>query len=190
VRRVPVTFGLLLALAAGPAVTAAAGSPGGGVSAAEKERGVLRAVFPEADAFAPKDVVLTDALVERIERLARARVRERLVTFYTATKGGAVTGHAVIHSHVVRTKRETFAIAFEPDGRIRRITVVSFLEPEEYKPPERWLAQFAGKGPDDRLTVGNDLAPITGATLTARGIAEESRWLLQALKAAVLEVKG
>jgi hypothetical protein len=93
----------------------------------------------------------------------------------------------VIHSHVVRTKRETFVVAFEPDGRIRRITVVAFLEPEEYKPSDRWLAQFAGKGAADRLSIGNDLAPITGATLTARGVAEESRWLLQALKLAVLE---
>jgi hypothetical protein len=36
--------------------------------------------------------------------------------------------------------------------------------------------------------VGQDLAPITGATLTARGIAEESRWLLRALHEAIPEV--
>jgi hypothetical protein len=182
VRRAPITIAFALLL--GPVAAHAAG-----VSAAEKERGVLAAVFPEADDFAARDVVLTDELVARIEKLARAKVKERLVTFYTARKAGAVVGHAVIHSHVVRTKRETFAIAFEPDGRIRRITVIAFLEPDEYRPPDRWLAQFGGKGPDDRLAVGQDLAPITGATLTARGIAEESRWLLQALKVAVLEVK-
>ncbi len=160
------------------------------VPAAEKEAAALRAVFPDADRFDSRDVLLTDEMVASIERLARARVRERLVTFYTAVKGGATEGYAVIHSHVVRTKRETFVIAFDPDGRIRRITVVAFLEPQEYRPQERWLAQFAGKGAEDRLAVGNDLAPITGATLTARGVAEESRWLLQALKLAVLGGKG
>jgi hypothetical protein len=153
-----------------------------------KEETALRAVFPDADRIEAKDLLLTDEMVTRIEGLARARVEERLVTFYTARRGGAVAGYAVLHSHVVRTKRETLSIAFEPDGRIRKVTVLAFLEPEEYRPPERWLAQFRGKGAADRLAVGQDIAPITGATLTARGIAEESRWLLQALREAAPEV--
>lgn len=160
------------ALAAGPARAA---------DAAAKESAALRAVFPEAERFTSRDLLLTAEQSARLEKLARARVAERLVTFYTAWQGAERLGHAAIHSHVVRTKRETFVVAFEPDGRIRRILVVSFLEPEEYKPPERWLAQFQGKGARDRLAVGDDVAAITGATLTARGIAEQSRWLLQAL---------
>jgi hypothetical protein len=95
-----------------------------------------------------------------------------------------VLGYAVVQSHVVRTKRETLLVAFEPDGRIRRITVLSFLEPPEYKPSERWLAQFAGKGTGDRLAVGDDVAPISGSTLSARGVSDQARWLLQALRAA------
>jgi hypothetical protein len=156
-----------------------------GIPVAEKEAAALRSAFPDADAFEAKDLLLTDEMARRVEELARARVRERLVTFYTARKASAVEGYAVIHSHVVRTKRETFTLAFEPDGRIRRITILAFLEPEEYRPGERWLRQFQGKGAGDRLAVGDDIAPITGATLTARGIAERSRWLLQALKVAV-----
>jgi hypothetical protein len=153
-----------------------------------KEEAAIRQVFPEAERIEAKDVLLTDEMVKRIEGLARARVKERLVTFYTARRAGAVAGYAVIHSHVVRTKRETLAISFEPDGRIRRIDVLAFLEPDEYRPSERWLAQFRGKGDDDRLATGQDIAAITGATLTARGIAEESRWLLRALREAFPEV--
>jgi len=156
----------------------------GAEASGPKDEAVVRAEFPDAETVTVRDVVLTDDLVRRVEQLARARVNERLVTFYTATKGGVPLGHAVIHSHVVRTKRETFAIVFEPDGRIRRIRVLAFLEPAEYRPSDRWLAQFQGKGPSDRLAVGQDLAPISGATLTARGVAEESRWLLQALREA------
>lgn len=154
-----------------------------------KEASAIRDALPEADRVEAKDVLLTDEMVERIERLARARVKERLVTFYTGLRAGAVSGYAVIHSHVVRTKRETLAITFEPDGRIRRIAVLSFLEPEEYRPSQRWLAHFQGKGGKDRLATGQDIPPITGATLTARGIAEESRWLLQALREAFPEVR-
>lgn len=153
-----------------------------------KEEAAVRAIFPDAERIEAKDVLLTEEMVERIEELARARVRERLVTFYTARRAGAVQGYAVIHSHVVRTKRETLSIAFEPDGRIRKIVVLAFLEPDEYRPSDRWLAQFQGKGTADRLASGDDIAPITGATLTARGVAAESRWLLRALREAFPEV--
>jgi len=145
---------------------------------------VLRSVFPEADRFDSDDVLLTAEMAKRLDELARSRIPERMVTFYTARSGAAVLGYAVLQSHVVRTKRETLLVAFEPDGRLRKILVVAFLEPPEYKPSERWLAQFAGKGAGDRLAVGDDLAFISGATLSARGVAEQSRWLLQALRMA------
>ncbi len=146
--------------------------------------GLLRATFPAAERFDAVDVILTDEMARKIDELARSRIAERMVTFYTARRGAEVLGHAVVQSHVVRTKRETLLVAFEPDGRIKRIAVVSFLEPPEYKPSDRWLGQFAGKGVADRLAVGDDLAPISGSTLSARGVAEQSRWLLQALQAA------
>ena len=178
-RRPLVLLPLAVALLAGPAPAGAAPPPGA-------DEAIVRGLFPEADAVAARDVLLSDEVAARLETLARARVKERLVTFYTARRAGAVAGYAVIHAHVVRTKRETLALAFEPDGRIRKVSILAFLEPPEYRPPDRWLAQLAGKGPADRLAVGDDLAPISGSTLSARGIAEQSRWLLAALQAAVL----
>lgn len=172
-----------LALAGAPAFAAPAAPQG-------PDAVIVLAHFPEADAVTARDVLLSDALAARLERLARARVKERMVTFYTARRGGAVAGYAVIHAHVVRTKRETLALSFEPDGRVRRIAILAFLEPEEYRPSDRWLAQLSGKGTGDRLAVGDDIAPITGATLSARGIAEQARWLLAALKEAVLAADG
>lgn len=167
---------LLVALSAGPLA--------GRVEGASREAEALRGIFPEADRFEPRDLLLDDEAAARLGELARSRVADRMVTFYTARRGEKVAGYAAIHTHVVRTKRETFAIAFEPDGRIRRIVILAFLEPPEYEPAERWLSQFQGKGEGDRLAVGGDLLPIAGATLSARGIAERSRWLLQALLAA------
>jgi len=179
------------ALAPAALLAAACLLPAGAASAqlGGKEEAAIRAIFPGAERIEAKDLILTDEMVKRVEGLARARVRERLVTFYTAHRDGVVLGYAVIHSHVVRTKRETLSLAFEPDGGIRKITVLAFLEPEEYRPSGRWLAQFEGKGPSDRLATGHDIAPISGATLTARGIAEESRWLLQALREAFPELR-
>jgi len=171
---------MVLALSLAAAVLAAA--PGDDPAA--RAEALVRAAFPGADRVEARDVVLTDDMVKRVESLARARVRERLVTFYEARLGADVLGYLVVHQHVVRTKRETLSLAFEPDGRIRKVTVLAFLEPPEYKPSGRWLAQLDGKGAGDRIAVGQDIAPISGATLTARGITEESRWLLHALRLA------
>jgi hypothetical protein len=162
-------IGLAVAVAAG--ILCAAGARAQAPAATNGSPAVLRAVFPEADRFDADDVLLTADMAKRLDDLSRSRIPERLVTFYTARRGPEVLGHAVLQSHVVRTKRETLLVVFEPDGRLRRLQVVAFLEPPEYKPSERWLAQFAGKGTDDRLAVGDD-------------IAEQSRWLLQALRMA------
>jgi hypothetical protein len=144
----------------------------------------LRGAFPDAEQLVAKDVILTDALRAQIQALSRTRISDRMVTFYEARKGGELLGYAAIQSHLVRTKRETLAVIFEPDGRLRQVEIIAFLEPAEYMPPERWLAQLSGKGPQDKLAVGQDVLPITGATLSARGITEQTRWLLHALQAA------
>jgi hypothetical protein len=153
----------------------------------ERAAAALKSLFPEATQFTPKDVFLTDEAAARLQSLARTKISERMVTFYVATAGDhRVVGYAAMHTHKVRTKNETLVVGFEPTGAIRRIDLAVFLEPEEYLPPQAWLAQFNGKSSADRLTVGDDLLVITGATLSARNIAETARWLLVALKEAGL----
>jgi hypothetical protein len=148
----------------------------------ERTQAALKSVFPEADRFAAKDVFLTDEAAAKLQALARTKISERIVTFYVATSGEKIVGYAAMHTHKVRTKNETVVVAFEPDGVIRRIDLAVFLEPEEYAPRPEWLAQFKGKSTSDRLTVGDDVTMITGATLSARSISETARWLLLALK--------
>ena len=97
-------------------------------------------------------MILTDDMVARIEKLARARVPERLVTFYTARRGTEVLGYAAIHAHIVRTKQETLALVFEPDGRLRKISVLAFLEPPEYRPPDRWSIRQRNARPKARAS--------------------------------------
>jgi len=166
------------------AAAALLGTPAARAQVSEGLPAPVRAAFPDADRVDADDVILTSEMAARLDALARARIQERMITFYTARRGAQVLGYAALQSHVVRTKRETLLVVFEPDGRLRKLTVVSFLEPPEYKPADRWLSQLEGKGTGDRLAVGDDVAPITGATLSARGVAEQSRWLLQALKMA------
>lgn len=150
----------------------------------ERTQVALKSLFPEAERFTPKDVFLTDELAAKLQTLARTKISERVVTFYVATAAGKTVGYAILHTQKVRTKNETLVVGLEPDGRIKRIDLAVFLEPEEYAPSPRWLAQFQGKSTRDRLVVGDDLLVISGATLSARSISEAARWLLLAFQEA------
>jgi hypothetical protein len=56
----------------------------------------------------------------------------------------------------------------DPQGKVGRIEVISFREPEEYMPRALWYQQFQGKALDRDLQIKRDIRPVTGATLTAR----------------------
>lgn len=152
----------------------------------ERTQAALKSLFPEAEHFTPKDVFLTDEALAKLQALARTKIADRMLTFYVASAGGKPIGYAAMHTHKVRTKNETLVVGFEPDGSIKRIDLAVFLEPEEYAPPPKWLAQFKGKAVTDRLTLGDDVMAISGATLSAHSITETARWLLLALKEAKL----
>ena len=125
----------------------------------------LAAVYPGA-AVAAERVFLTRAQQAAIRELAGVEVESRLVARYVATKDGVVVGRAYVDTHVVRTKRESLLIALHADGTVKRIDVTAFLEPSEYRPSERWLAQYDDRPLNDDLAMRRAIRAIAGATLT------------------------
>jgi hypothetical protein len=167
-----------LALVAGPAVVLA--------EALHSKQEALALAFPEGVAVEPVSVVLTDAQALRVKELSGLPVESRLFTHYRGTRDGVVVGFAAIESHVVRTEPEVFLVVLEPDGTVRKVVLLAFYEPPEYKPSERWLEQFAGKRLDtDGWRVGRDIHGISGSTLTAHGIRDGVRRVV-ALHAVVM----
>jgi len=72
---------------------------------------------------------------------------DQLIVRYAGPDGR----YAYFDTHLVRTLPETILVLLAADGRIRRIDILSFEEPEDYMPTERWLQQFPGRGPGDEL---------------------------------------
>jgi Na+-translocating ferredoxin:NAD+ oxidoreductase RnfG subunit len=68
----------------------------------------------------------------------------------------------------VRTVSEALLVALTPEGTVRSVRLLAFHEPEEYRPPSRWLAQFEGAHLGPGLRLGRDVHTIAGATLTSR----------------------
>ena len=97
---------------------------------------------------------------------------------YRANCDGRGAGTAYFDTHRVRTLPETVMVAVDPAGKVIRVEVLSFQEPQEYSAPPPFRAQFVGRSLAEPLALRRDLRGITGATLTSRAIAEAVRRVL------------
>jgi hypothetical protein len=130
----------------------------------------LEWAFPAADAVDSRSVALDAEQARAVESLAKAKLESRIVTLYTARREGEVIGYAFIDIHTVRTLPEAFLVVLTPGGEVRTLRVLAFYEPEEYRPPERWLDQFEHRGLDADVHVGGAIHGIAGSTLSARAV--------------------
>jgi hypothetical protein len=142
----------------------------------------LRTVFPPPAAVERRTLYLDPDQVRRAADLAGVPVESRVVTFYVASAGtlgnGSVLGYAYFDTHLVRTLPESIMIVVGPDGRIRRIDILSFDEPDDYFPKDRWREQFPGRQLDDDLALDRGIRTLTGATLSARAVTQAARRVL------------
>jgi len=81
-------------------------------------------------------------------------------------------------SHRVRTQGETLAIVVQSGGALERVEVLSFDEPEDYVPREKWFGMFAAKRLSPALELQREIPMITGATLSARAAVVSTRKVL------------
>jgi len=165
-------FFLILLLCLGAPATTAWSNGGGKVFLTVDE--ALELVFPGCE-IERQTVYLTDAQKKRAKKLARVKLDRGIVRPYVARKGKKVVGTAYFDTHKVRTKRETVMIAVDAKGRIRRVELLAFAEPEDYIPRGKWYGQFKGKRLGAGLSLKRDIKGVTGATLTARATTSAAR---------------
>ena len=141
-----------------------------------KDEALLR-YFPDAD-VKRATAFLSPEQVERIQQQARTRVESRVLTYYTARKNGSLAGTAFFETQTVRTMPVTYLTVIDPDTSVRAVEILAFHEPEDYAPPGRWLAQFAGKTGEDDLFLKRGIQNIAGATMTAQSLSNGIRRLI------------
>jgi hypothetical protein len=134
--------------------------------------------FPAPQEVERRTLFLSEEQARRAADRAGAPIETRVVPYYVGKLNGQVTGFAYFDTHLVRTLPETILILLGPESRIARIDIVSFGEPEDYLPTDRWLAQFPGRGLDDELSLKRGIRVLTGATLSARAVTEAARRVL------------
>jgi hypothetical protein len=126
------------------------------------QREALALAFPGADRIERKSVVLDDAQAAAVEKLSGAPLESKLVTLHQGFRGDELLGYAVIDIHNVRTLPEAFMVVLTPEGRVATLRMLAFYEPAEYKPPQRFLAQFDARALEPSLRLGGAIHGIAG----------------------------
>jgi Na+-translocating ferredoxin:NAD+ oxidoreductase RnfG subunit len=135
----------------------------------------------EAFAGAPTDKhtdYLDEAQAAAITRLAGSPPSSRIVISYRASKDGRALGAAYLESHIVRTLPESILVVLDPQGRVSKVEILSFDEPDQYRPKPRWMDQFTGRTLDGELSLSKGIRGVTGATLSSRAITAAVRRVL------------
>ncbi|GIX42494.1 MAG: hypothetical protein KatS3mg129_2227 [Leptospiraceae bacterium] len=129
-----------------------------------------------------KRIYLSEKEAQIMEKELGFKIKHRFYSFYVAKDKNNIKGYALLNTDVVRTKEMSIMVVLKPDYTIQRLYLISFYEPIEYKPPERWLNLFKNKNRKDQLIPGIDIPVISGATLTSRTVSEMVRLTLKLAK--------
>ena len=129
-------------------------------------------MFPQADRFESRTVAL-DA--EQLRRLETAGVSARSARWQVrvAQRDGATLGYIVVDDVIGKFELISYAVGIGSDGAIRQVEVLSYRESHghEIRLPA-WRRQFVGKDSSAPLRVGEDIANISGATLSCSHVTE------------------
>jgi Na+-translocating ferredoxin:NAD+ oxidoreductase subunit G len=134
----------------------------------------LALAFPGAE-LTRKEHWLTEAQAQRVKEQAGTPLSGLWQVSYEARRDGRLQGVAFLDTHRVRTLPETALVVVAPDGRILRVEVVAFREPQEYMAKEVWMRQFEGKKLDPQLGLKGAIRPLSGSTLTANALTDAAR---------------
>lgn len=145
----------------------------------------LKLAFPERAKVERKTVFLTDEQVEWIQKMAKAKLESKVVTYYVGSADTGVIGYAFFETHVVRTMPETFMAVIGKNGRVQMVEILAFYEPEDYRPSARWLGQFTNRELSDDLWLKRGIRTMSGATISAQKITEGVRRTLAIYQAAI-----
>lgn len=132
-------------------------------------------IFPDADRFESREITLDAA---QLQTLAAEGVRGRSARWpvRVAQRAGATLGYVVSDEVLGKFELISYAVAIDLEGAVKQVEILSYRESHggEVRLPA-WRRQFVGKTAAAPLRVGEDIANISGATLSCTHVTEGVR---------------
>ena len=143
-----------------------------------------RLMFPDADRFEAHTIVLDAA---QLQALAAQGVQPRSQRWTTslALQGNKPLGYVVTDAVVGKFELIGYAVGIDLDGAVKQIEILSYRESHggEIRLPA-WRRQFVGKTAASALRVGDDIANISGATLSCTHVTDGVRRIVAVVRSA------
>lgn len=132
-------------------------------------------MFPDADGFEAHPVALDAAQLRQLEAQG-VRGRSANWVVQAAKRAGATLGFVVTDEVIGKVELIGYAVGIALDGSIKQVEILSYRESHgfEIRLPA-WRRQFVGKGSSSTLRVGDDIANISGATLSCSHVTDGVR---------------
>jgi hypothetical protein len=124
----------------------------------------------------PRWMDLTPSDVKTIQKASREHVLDPRVRIFWGPGKEALIIDQVAGKHDFIT----YAVAINPDGKVKGIEIMDYRETFGYQVREAdWRKQFVGKSSADPVKVNSDIRNISGATISSVHVANGVRRVLQ-----------
>jgi hypothetical protein len=141
-------------------------------------------MFPDAEVFEQRQV---DLDAGQLQALAEQGLRPRSTrwTVRLAQQGGRTLGFVVADEVLGKFELISYAVGIGVDGALRQVEVLSYRESHGHEIRlAAWRRQFVGKTSASPLRVGDDIAGISGATLSCVHVTEGIKRILAVVELA------
>ena len=140
-----------------------------------------RLIFPDADRFEARQLELDAAALQKLDAQG-VKARSARWPVLLAKAGGATLGFVVTDEVIGKYELISYAVGIGSDGVVKSIEVLSYRESHghEIRLPA-WRRQFVGKTAASPLRLGEDIANISGATLSCQHVTDGVRRIVAVL---------
>lgn len=138
-------------------------------------------IFP-GERFAPLALVLTADQAAAVARAAGVHADIKYVQAWRGERGSVFFVDRVIGKHELIT----YALGIDAEGKIRQVEILEYREAYGYEVREAsWRRQFVGKTSASRLKLNDDIANMSGATLSCTHVTDGIRRLMALYRVAI-----
>ena len=127
--------------------------------------------FPKADRFEQKIARFSAEQMKAIKKASGVEVQIPGSRYALAWQGKQLIGVVIFDYVLGKSEVIDYCVALMPDGEVKQIEILQYRESHGYviRRPG-WRKQFAKKTSTEKLRLHDDIANITGATISCRNI--------------------
>ncbi len=138
-----------------------------------------RLMFPSASSYVLERPGFTPEQMRAIDASTHASSQARQFLIFRAEADQALLGRIYVDEVIGKSELITYAVAIAADGAVKQVEILAYRESHGYEVRDpRWRAQFTGKRASSPVVVGDDIANISGATLSSRHVTDGVRRIL------------